>query len=162
PHGRKTTCAVTPTSPTPSPGCRPIRRPGPTSCTRRACAVSRTSARWSARWTGRSTCSPWTTPRPWPNWPRPGWPGSRSAARPLPPRGGRGGPPPRSGASRDGTGAGRAVRPAPPPPAVHSADLRHHVRGDQRQVVEIVQVEHLQVHAFGANLGELGELGRHL
>ena len=32
------------------------------SCTRRACAVSRTSANWSARWTGPSTCWPWTPP----------------------------------------------------------------------------------------------------
>ena len=54
-----------------SPGCRPTRRPAPMSCTPRACAASRTSARSSARWTARSTCSPWTGSRPWPSWPRP-------------------------------------------------------------------------------------------
>ena len=69
PPGRRTTCTATPTSPIPSPGCRPTRRPAPTSCTRRACAVSRTSASWSARWTGRSTCWPWRAHRPWPSWP---------------------------------------------------------------------------------------------
>ena len=36
--------------------------------------------------------------------------------------------------------------------------LRHHLRGDQLQVVQVGQVEHLQVHPFGADRGELGDL----
>src|SRR6185437_15235593 len=103
PPGRRTSSAATPISPTRSPGCRPTRRPAPTSCTRRACAVSRTSARWCARSTGRSTCSPWTTPRQWPNWPGPGWPGSRWAADSRSPPWARWLPPPPNYASREPT-----------------------------------------------------------
>ena len=38
----------------------------------------------------------------------------------------------------------------------------YHVRGDERQVVEVAQVEHLQVHALGADLGVPADLGHHL
>ena len=45
PPARRITCMVALTWRTRSPGCRPTRRPAPTFCTPRACAVSRTSAR---------------------------------------------------------------------------------------------------------------------